>query len=113
MELETFITGVVSLITGGGLSGILFYREKKKTKKLENSALLAEQWEKIVGQLKGENGELKEDVKNRDDKIDRLYKENGTLRDANNNLSTENAVFKVYYCDDLPCSKRNPPIGKK
>ena len=110
-NIETITALVGMFLSGGGVSIFFFYRERKKTKKLENDALalgneitMSEQWQKLF-----ERSDCI--VQQKDDKIEELYKENGKLRDENNSLTTENAVLKLLKCETVGCEKRVPPLA--
>lgn len=113
MILNTeFIVALLTVLLGTqGISIFLFYKERKKTKKLENEALklqneitAAEQWQKLFERSDAI-------VKQKDGKIEELYKDNGVLRDENNSLTTENAVLKLLKCETVGCDKRIPPLA--
>lgn len=104
MDVETVITGIVTLLTGGGLASIAFFRERKKAEQLKNDALASEQWQKLFERSDQDN-------RDKDKKIDKLYEDLGRFRDENNNLTTENAVLKLKKCEVIGCINRQPPTG--
>ncbi|MEG1289565.1 MAG: hypothetical protein RSE25_04940 [Bacteroidales bacterium] len=95
---------LTALLSGGGVIGIFYYKENKRAKQLENEATASSQWRELY-----EKSEIKCDAK--DLKIDSLYKENGLLRDNNNDLTTQNAILKLQKCEIKGCEKRQPPRG--
>ena len=107
------ITPVLTLLLGSnGIQVFLFYRERQKSRKLENDALAlkneitaSKQWQELFERSDSI-------VAQKDKKIEELYKENGKLRDENNKLTTEKAVFELLKCETVGCDKRIPPLAK-
>lgn len=107
MDWTTIIVAAVSaLISGGGIAGIVFFRENKRAKQLQNEATASSQWRELY-----EKSEAK--VESQSVKIDALYKENNRLRDENNSLTTQAAVMTMYKCEKLVCADRMPPFGSQ
>lgn len=101
------IVGVVSaLVSGGGIAGIFYFRENKRAKQLDNETTASAQWRELY-----EKSEIKVDSQSK--KIDAQYKESNYLRDQNNNITTQNAVLKMYKCETLGCTNRQPPFGSQ
>ncbi|MEG1759512.1 MAG: hypothetical protein RSB23_06260 [Alistipes sp.] len=107
MDWTTIIVAIVSaLLTSGGLASIFFFRENKRAKQLENETTASAQWRELY-----DKSEAKVDSQTL--KIDAMYKENNYLRDQNNNITTQNAVLKMYKCEFLACTNRKPPFGSQ
>jgi hypothetical protein len=107
MDWTTVLTGLISaLISGGGLMGVFYMKENKKAKQLENESTASSQWRELFEKSEHKNETLQT-------KLDASYKENTMLRDTNNNLTTQNAVLKVYKCESISCNNRKPPFGSK
>lgn len=107
MDWTTIITVIcTALCTGGGLSAIFFRRENKRSKQLANESASAQQWKELYEQVKADKESLS-------GKVDNLYKENGRLRDNNNDLTTEAAVLKIFKCKVIGCEHREPPLGSQ
>lgn len=107
MDWTTIIIAAVSaLISGGGIAGVVFFRENKRAKQLENEATASSQWRELY-----EKSEAK--VESQSLKIDALYKENNRLRDENNSLTTQRAVLASYKCETIGCVERRPPFGSQ
>lgn len=107
MDWTTVLTGLISaLISGGGLMGVFYMKENKKAKQLENESTASSQWMELYEKSAQKNEKLQT-------KLDASYKENSMLRDTNNNLTTQNAVLKVYKCESISCNNRKPPFGSK
>jgi len=98
------ITALSSLLSGGVIGGVVFFRENKRARQLENENTASAQWRELY-----EKAEAKVEAQN--GKIEALFKENGRLRDQNNSLTTQRAVMSVYKCVEFGCSKRRPPFG--
>lgn len=106
MDWTTILTAVLTFVGGGGLGVVLMFPQKRKSAELENEMKASEQWKELY-----ERSE-----KNRDEQsllIDRLYDDLKAARDANNALTTENAILKVFKCEKIECIKREPPLGKE
>lgn len=107
MDWTTILVAAVSaLISGGGIAGLVFFRENKRARQLENEATASSQWRELY-----EKSEAK--VESQSLKIDALYKENGYLRDQNNSLTTQKAVLTMYKCEMPECANRKPPFGSQ
>lgn len=107
MDWTTILVAAVSaLISGGGIAGLVFFRENKRARQLENEATASSQWRELY-----EKSEAK--VESQSVKIDALYKENNYLRDQNNSLTTQKAVLTMYKCETLECANRKPPFGSQ
>ena len=105
MDIVTIIVNIASvLLTGGCFGVILFYRENKKAKVLDNENTVINQWKELYEQAKAEKEEYKKD-------FDTERLENKALRDQNNDLTTENAVLKTQKCEVRGCANRKPPSG--
>ena len=105
MDWTTILVAAVSsLLSGGAIGGVVFFRENKRARQLENETTASAQWRELY-----EKAEAKVEAQN--GKIESLYKENGYLRDRNNGLKTQRAVLAVYKCEELGCPARRPPFG--
>lgn len=106
------IAPVLTVLLGGsGISIFFFYRERKKTKRLENDALKLKNEITAAGQWKELFERSDETVRKKDEKIEELYSHNAKLRDENNSLTTEIAVVKLLKCEVISCDKRIPPLS--
>ncbi len=105
MDITTVITAILSaLISGGGIAGVVFYRENKRARQLQNESTASAQWRELY-----EKSEAKVEVQSQ--KIETLYRANGRLRDQNNKLTTENVKLAIYKCNTISCASRTPPLG--
>lgn len=104
MDWTTIITSLLGgLLTGGGLAGIVYLKENKRAKQLQNDILASSMWKELFEKEETKNEKLGA-------KLDASYKENSQLRDKNNDLTTQNAVLKILKCETIGCDKREPPI---
>ena len=92
------------MLAGGGLASIIYIKENKRTKRLQNDILASSQWKELFEKEETKNEKLGA-------KLDASYKENSLLRDKNNDLTTQNAVLKIHKCEVIGCKDRKPPRG--
>ncbi len=105
MDLTMIITtALTAILSSGSVAGIFYFKENKRAKQLQNEITAASQWRELY-----EKSEKK--VDSQGVKIEKLYKENGQLRDERDDLSTEVATLKIYKCETIKCEKRVPPLG--
>lgn len=105
MEWGNVIIGIVSaLVSGGGLLGIVYYKEDKRAKQLANDEAAATQWRALYIEQSTKNDALNA-------KIDALYADNTALRNDNNELTTLNAKLTILKCERIECERRQPPIN--
>ena len=105
MDWTTILVAVLSaLLSGGGIAGLMFFKENKRAKQLENETTASSQWRELYLDAKGEIREL-------NNKIDGLYKTIGDLRNLGNGLKTQNAVLTTLKCENVACSIRIPPLA--
>lgn len=98
------ITALSSLLSGGVIGSVVFFRENKRARQLENESTASAQWRELY-----EKAEAKVEAQN--GKIEALFRDNGRLRDQNNSLTTQRAVLSIYKCVEVGCSNRRPPFG--
>ena len=107
MDWGTIITSIISaIVTGGGISSIIFFRENKRSKFLSNEAAASAQWKDLY-----EKSEAKVDSQSH--KIDSLYREKDVLRDQINDLTSQIAVLELLKCETMECITRKPPMQTK
>lgn len=107
MDWTTIIVAMVSaLVSGGGIAGLVYFRENKRARQLQNENTASAQWRELY-----EKSEAKVECQSM--KIDALYKENGYLRDQNNSLTTQRAILASYKCETIGCPDRKPPFGSQ
>lgn len=111
IDLSSILSVIIPIVTGAGGFSFAFYREQKKKKQLENSAQEHDLIQKSAQEWKELYERSDEDSRRKDDKIDVLYKENGKLRDTNNDLTTKVAILEIKKCEKRGCGDRIPPTG--
>lgn len=107
MEIISALTTVLGILLGGG--GVLFWKQDKRAKEIENEAKQSDEWRKLY-----ERSE--QDSRDKSDKIDRLYDEKKELRERFETLMAECAELKILNkeleyqkCERFECLKRCPP----
>lgn len=107
MEIISALTTVLGILLGGG--GVLFWKQDKRAKEIENEAKQSDEWRKLY-----ERSE--QDSRDKSDKIDRLYDEKKELRERFETLMAECAELKIQNkeleyqkCQRFECLKRCPP----
>jgi gas vesicle protein len=110
MDWGTITAGIIGCIAGN-LTALLFFPQMRKTKNIENEAKQSEEWKKLFDGAKNE-------IKEKDDKIDSLYVKIESYRDEELNLQkqlgetvVENVKLKIMKCEVPSCLKRTPPTG--
>jgi hypothetical protein len=101
-----------ALLTGGGFMSLLYYRENRRAKQIDNEKSVVDEWQELANERKLRCDELKESLDRKDAKIDALYKENADLRKRNDKLSSANTALSILKCKVISCDKRQPPFGK-
>ncbi len=113
MDWASIIVAVVSaLSTGSAVSALLYLRENKRAKQLDNEKSAIEEWQGIAKERKHRCDELKASLDAKDQKIDSLYRENAELRKRNDRLSSANTALSIFKCRIIGCDRRHPPFGK-
>ena len=107
MEIISALTTLLGILLGGG--GVLFWKQDKRAKEIENEAHQSDEWRKLY-----ERSE--QDSRDKSDKIDRLYDEKKELRERFETLMAECAELKIQNkeleyqkCERFECLKRCPP----
>lgn len=107
MEIISALTTVLGILLGGG--GVLFWKQDKRAKEIENEAHQSDEWRKLY-----ERSE--QDSRDKSDKIDSLYDEKKELRERFETLMAECAELKIQNkeleyqkCQRFECLKRCPP----
>lgn len=107
MEIISALTTLLGILLGGG--GVLFWKQDKRAKEIENEAKQSDEWRKLY-----ERSE--QDSRDKSDKIDRLYDEKKELRERFESLMAECAELKIQNkeleyqkCQRFECLKRCPP----
>lgn len=118
--IDSIITGVVALLSALLGSSVLYFRQNKRSKEIENELKLAQAWEHLAQEMESKNGE-------KDSKIDELRKHVNILQSEkikiieskqkeNQSLQAElfetrikSIELKYNECRIAGCPKREPP----
>jgi len=107
MEIISALTTLLGILLGGG--GVLYWKQDKRAKEIENEAHQSDEWRKLY-----ERSE--QDSRDKSGKIDRLYDEKKELRERFETLMAECAELKILNkeleyqkCERFECLKRCPP----
>ena len=112
MEWGTILTSLIAALLGsGGVGAIMYRKENKRGKQVENEKSLADGWKELAEGKQARIDTLETTVDKKDEKIDAQYAEMAELRNIIDHLRTENAVLKVYKCVKVGCIERQPPFG--
>lgn len=115
---------LITFITSGAFTTMYFLGDKKTANVLDNVSKTISQWRDLVGEIKGELTEQRDEtrkskedyeasLKAKDNKIDSLYKEISILRDRSDKLSSNVARLQILKCLEMGCKLRRPPIGSQ
>lgn len=111
MNWSDILAGLIAAIFSSGVfMSLLYYRENRKAKQIENEKSIVDEWQGIAAERKGRCDELRESLDHKDKKIDDLYKENAELRKRNDKLSSANTALSILKCKVIECDKRQPPL---
>lgn len=102
------IIALVGMITGGG---ILFYRQNKIGKKIDNESRLSEEWRKLYDNSRKEEQVKENEINMLTDKITGLCNELTDTRGRVSKLELAADLNKIYICKTKNCEKRDPPSG--
>lgn len=104
-------SGLAAVVGALGSGGLFMVRQNKMAKVIENEASQSAEWRKLYD-------EMKQELNERDCKIDRIYDEKKALRNEMHALSkriteleVELTKSKIYRCEVAGCPKRQPPTG--
>ena len=100
------LTAIGSLLTGGGLSWLLFWRLNKKEKKAEVDSKVITNMESVLEEVKSRNESLHE-------RLAKVQDELNASEDESIRLKSEKAVLRLGFCSHQICPLRNPAYGNK
>lgn len=117
MDVNTIVTIVGCLIGGGGL---LFYKQTKRNKELENENIVIQQQKELLQELKTERdeqrafyeSEIKAVRESNNHKREKIEKMQSVIDDKNlqiDALNSEVARLTVMKCEVHGCVNRQPP----
>lgn len=107
--VSTIVAAIVGLLSALGGGSIIYARQTRQLKEIENEAKQSEEWRKLYE-------EMKKEVAERERKIDNLYCEISRHRDEKVEMRKEMTrlevkVVKLEYakCESSYCPDRVPP----
>lgn len=107
MEIISALTTLLGILLGGG--GVLFWKQDKRAKEIENEAHQSDEWCKLY-----ERSE--QDSRDKDAKIDAMYAEKKELRqeldrkcEEITELKLKNKELEYQKCQKFECTRRLPP----
>lgn len=117
MDVNTIVTIVGCLIGGGGL---LFYKQTKRNKELENENIVIQQQKELLQELKTERdeqrafyeSEIKAVRESNNRKREKIEKMQSVIDEKNlqiDTLNSEVARLTVMKCEVHGCVNRQPP----
>lgn len=114
MNWSDILAGLIAAIFSSGVFlSLLYYRENKKAKQIENEKSIVDEWQGIAAERKSRCDELKTSLDHKGHKIDELYKENAELRKRSDRLSSANTALSILKCKNIACGKREPPFDNE
>ena len=106
MSLIDILTTIGSLLTGGGLSWLFFWKLNKKEKKTEVDSKVLTNMEQVLEEVKSRNESLHARLSQVQDKLN-------ASEDESIRLKSEKAVLRLGFCSHQICPLRNPAYGNK
>lgn len=119
MEWSHIIDLITLLTVGGGLYALVTIQDKRMALMLDNIKTMLESssktnqaWENLAKQKLEDISKLEEKCDKKDQKIDDLYREIGSLRTSLDKSRTARATAEMLKCSIVACPKRIPPFGE-
>ena len=106
MNWIDILTTLGSLMTGGGLSWVIFWKLNKKEKKVEVDSKVITNMEQVLEEVKSRNESLH-------DRLSKVQDELNASEDESIRLKSEKAVLRLGFCSHQICPLRNPAYGNK
>lgn len=106
MNWIDIVTTIGSLMTGGGLSWLIFWKLNKKEKKAEVDSKVIANMESVLEEVKSRNGSLH-------DRLAKVQDELNASEDESIRLKSEKAILRLGFCSHQICPLRNPAYGNK
>lgn len=124
--LEIVLSIVSTAFATGGISGLLLFKYKKRSAKLENDNAVITQWQQLVKilqerydlehinseQLTKRQAELQEQTTILYERINKLQYEKSKLMARDDKITTENVKLNLLQCRDISCPSRKPPFNE-
>ena len=106
MEWIDILTTIGSMMTGGGLSWLFFWKLNKKEKKTEVDSKVITNMEQVLSEIKSRNESLHE-------RLAKVQDELNASEDESIQLKSKVAVLRLGFCSHQICPLRNPAYGNK
>ena len=106
MEWMDIITNIITLLTGGGLSWLFFWKLNKKEKKAEVDSKVITNMTQVLEEVKSRNESLH-------DRLSKVQDELNASEDESIQLKSKVAVLRLGFCSHQICPLRNPAYGNK
>ena len=106
MEWVDIITNIITLLTGGGLSWLFFWKLNKKEKKVEIDSKVIINMTQVLEEVKSRNESLH-------DRLSKVQDELNASEDESIQLKSKVAVLRLGFCSHQICPLRNPAYGNK
>lgn len=106
MNWIDILTSLGSLLTGGGLSWLFYWRLNKKEKKVEVDSKVITNMESVLEEVKSRNESLH-------DRLSKVQDELNASEDESIQLKSKVAVLRLGFCSHQICPLRNPAYGNK
>ena len=106
MTWTDILTTIGSLLTGGGLSWLFFWKLNKKEKKAEVDSKVITNMEQVLEEVKSRNASLH-------DRLAKVQDELNASEDESIQLKSKVAVLRLGFCSHQICPLRNPAYGNK
>lgn len=106
MNWIDIVTTIGSLMTGGGLSWLIFWKLNKKEKKAEVDSKVITNMEQVLEEVKSRNESLH-------DRLSKVQGELNASEDESIQLKSEKAILRLGFCSHQICPLRNPAYGNK
>ena len=106
MNWIDILTTIGSLMTGGGLSWLFFWKLNKKEKKVEVDSKVITNMESVLEEVKSRNESLH-------DRLSKVQDELNASEDESIRLRSEKAILRLGFCSHQICPLRNPAYGNK
>ena len=106
MTWMDIITNIITLLTGGGLSWLFFWKLNKKEKKAEVDSKVITNMTQVLEEVKSRNESLH-------DRLSKVQDELNASEDESIQLKSKVAVLRLGFCSHQICPLRNPAYGNK
>ena len=100
------LTTIGSLISGGGLSWLFFWKLNKREKKTEVDSKVITNMEQVLEEVKSRNESLH-------DRLAKVQDELNASEDESIQLKSKEAALRIGFCSHQICPLRNPAYGNK